>query len=182
MRRHRSKNRRKASVGHRSPSRKQTPLTTENTEITERIPRRSSRRDSDPESFDPSVNCGTLKLIRRPTGFSVFFSPGSLGSLRFIDLQIFLKHLRGLMPRPRASVGEGQQAARKGITIRRCTPWPTLPGRAAVFSPVVSFNNCGEPSGASRGRNRALLDHGAPVRVRLAKRQVVSAGWILPGS
>ncbi len=45
----------------------------------------------------------------------------ALGSLWFHDLHVFLNHLQGLVPRPRASVGEGQRrpAHRKGLPSGR---------------------------------------------------------------
>ena len=70
-------------MGHRSPSEMQTPLTTENTEITERIPRRSvSDGHSDPESFDPLRQLPDVEIDQETNRFlRVFLSVISVFSV-----------------------------------------------------------------------------------------------------
>src|SRR5271165_7426751 len=68
----------------------------------------------------------------------VKFGCGPWAALWFHDLHVFLNHLRGLVPRPRASVGEGQRrtAYRKGYHLAGCATMADPTRTSGSFSPV----------------------------------------------
>ncbi len=124
-------------MAHRSASEIQTPLTTENTEITERIPRRSATDvHSDPESFDPLGQLPDVEVYQETNWFLRVF----LSVISVFSVVPWSSCLPESSPRFGATTpcfGRGRPAPNNSpqrLTIWPVAlPWPILPGRAVLI-------------------------------------------------